>query len=89
MEGRVRFTSNRAEVRVLAGGTLGLTSHPPSPDVVELWGSSHGELSHSPHSAGDAVATPPSNLPVVIGKFSRKKTRLIKPQNGEYVCKFI
>ncbi|CAH2262320.1 jg26871 [Pararge aegeria aegeria] len=38
-------------------------SHLP-PDVVEPWGSSHGELSRSPHSPGDAVATPQ----VVIGK---------------------
>ncbi|CAH2244702.1 jg1357 [Pararge aegeria aegeria] len=29
-----------------------------SPDVVEPWGSSHGEVSRSPHSPGDAVATP-------------------------------
>ncbi|CAH2232154.1 jg20829 [Pararge aegeria aegeria] len=38
-------------------------SHSP-PDVVEPWGSSHGELSRSPHSPGDAVATPQ----VVSGK---------------------
>ncbi|CAH2236789.1 jg8548 [Pararge aegeria aegeria] len=38
-------------------------SHSP-PDVVEPWGSFHGELSRSPHSPGDAVATPQ----VVSGK---------------------
>ncbi|CAH2245010.1 jg6950 [Pararge aegeria aegeria] len=55
--------SNGAEVRVLAEAPSGLprVSHFP-PDVVEPWGSSHDEL--SPHSPGDAVATPQ----VVIGK---------------------
>ncbi|CAH2229407.1 jg14866 [Pararge aegeria aegeria] len=43
-------------------------SHFP-PDVVEPWGSSHGELSRSPHSPGDAVATPQ----VVIGKCPSEK----------------
>ncbi|CAH2236671.1 jg20890 [Pararge aegeria aegeria] len=38
-------------------------SHFP-PDVVELWGSSHGELSRSSHSPDDAVETPQ----VFIGK---------------------
>ncbi|CAH2216376.1 jg3181 [Pararge aegeria aegeria] len=42
---------------------------PKPPDVVEPWGSSHGELSRSPHSPGDAVATPQ----VVIGKCPSEK----------------
>ncbi|CAH2261524.1 jg20150 [Pararge aegeria aegeria] len=41
------------------------------PDVVEPWGSSHGELSRSPHSPGDAVATPQ----VVIGKCPSEKAK--------------
>ncbi|CAH2223566.1 jg3737 [Pararge aegeria aegeria] len=41
------------------------------PDVVEPWGSSHGELSRSPHSPGDAVATPQ----VVIGKCPSEKCK--------------
>ncbi|CAH2227077.1 jg16688, partial [Pararge aegeria aegeria] len=45
------------------------TSPTLHPDVVEPWGSSHGELSRSPHSRGDAVATPQ----VVIGKCPSEK----------------
>ncbi|CAH2267079.1 jg8343 [Pararge aegeria aegeria] len=67
----VRLTSNRAEVRDLAGGTLGSTSPTLPPDVVEPWGSSHGELSRSPHSPGDAIATPQ----VVIGKRPSEKAK--------------
>ncbi|CAH2247481.1 jg27961 [Pararge aegeria aegeria] len=40
-------------------------------DVVEPWGSSHGELSRSPHSPGDAVATPQ----VVSGKCPSEKVK--------------
>ncbi|CAH2240705.1 jg13944 [Pararge aegeria aegeria] len=43
-------------------GSWGWCQSPP--DVVEPWGSSHGDLSRSPHSPEDAVATPQ----VVIGK---------------------
>ncbi|CAH2217805.1 jg22271 [Pararge aegeria aegeria] len=56
---------------------LPLCIHPSSPpmsfppDVVEPWGSSHGELSRSPHSPGDAVATPQ----VVIGKCPSEKAK--------------
>ncbi|CAH2234484.1 jg1626 [Pararge aegeria aegeria] len=56
------YTSSKNECP--PGGTLGSTSLTLPPDVVEPWGSSHGELSRSPHSPGDAVATPQ----VVIGK---------------------
>ncbi|CAH2235763.1 jg7621 [Pararge aegeria aegeria] len=66
-----RLTWNRAEVRVLAGGTLGSTSPTLPPDDVELWGSSHAELSRSPHSPGDAIATPQ----VVIGKCPSEKAK--------------
>ncbi|CAH2230862.1 jg15300 [Pararge aegeria aegeria] len=38
---------------------------------IEPWGSSHGELSRSPHSPGDAVATPQ----VVIGKCPSEKAK--------------
>ncbi|CAH2270003.1 jg6478 [Pararge aegeria aegeria] len=41
------------------------------PDVVEPWGSSHGELSRSTHSPGDAEATPQ----VVIGKCPSEKAK--------------
>ncbi|CAH2242978.1 jg13421 [Pararge aegeria aegeria] len=46
-------------------------THYLPPDVVEPWGSSHGELSSSPHSPGDAVATPQ----VVIGKSPSEKAK--------------
>ncbi|CAH2244307.1 jg19671 [Pararge aegeria aegeria] len=68
-----RLTSNRVEVRALAGGTLGSTSPTLPPDVVEPWGSSHGELSRSPHSPSDAVATPQ----VVSGKFVVRYTPVL------------
>ncbi|CAH2226685.1 jg4521, partial [Pararge aegeria aegeria] len=45
------LTSNRAEVRALAGGTLGSTSPTSPSDVLEPGDS-------SPHGPGDAVATP-------------------------------
>ncbi|CAH2233163.1 jg17789 [Pararge aegeria aegeria] len=62
-----------------AGGTLGSTSPTLPPDVVEPWGSSHGELWRSPHSPGDAVATPQ----VVIGKCPSEKAKKKKHLNFE------
>ncbi|CAH2242520.1 jg3835 [Pararge aegeria aegeria] len=44
-----------------------------SPDVVEPRGSSHGELSRSPHSPSNAVATPQ----VAIGKCPSEKEKKI------------
>ncbi|CAH2207497.1 jg27885, partial [Pararge aegeria aegeria] len=42
-------------------------------DIIEPWRSTHGELSGSPHSPGDAVTTPQ----VVIGKCPSKNRNLI------------
>ncbi|CAH2233602.1 jg16190 [Pararge aegeria aegeria] len=69
---------------------------------VEPWGSSHGELSRSPHSPGDVVATPQ----VVIGKCpSENRIEINAPQSYmdsndakippgvlvvcQYMCRFI
>ncbi|CAH2270063.1 jg16523 [Pararge aegeria aegeria] len=52
-----------------SGRRLLLTS-----DVVEPWGSSYSELSRSPYSPGDAVAT----SQVVIGKCPSENKKKIK-----------
>ncbi|CAH2246191.1 jg3680 [Pararge aegeria aegeria] len=76
--------SNRAEVQALAGRHPRVdVSHSP-PDVAEPWGSSHGELSRSPHSPGDAVATPQ----VVSGKcLSENRNRMFGPRSSSTITR--
>ncbi|CAH2218190.1 jg25900 [Pararge aegeria aegeria] len=64
-----QVTSNRAEIQVLEGGTLGSTSPLPPFDVVEPWCSSLGELLRSPLSPGHAIAP----LLVIISKCPSEK----------------